>query len=447
MHVHRRSGVPRGHAMLAEPAVKQPAGAAPPCANSCFGCADSSMSWVYPGCYSPFWGMPLFGAGLPCPVPGAASASTAAPGVPSPSVAPEAPGTTEQGECAVSRTLCPHSTTGGLPSRPQAEPQQARAARGSPQGAQPQQQQQPPAPAAAAQGGAAPAAEGDGGAGAWRRGNEDALRDEEWSEEHLILRVLEWWRRAMDSGWVAEWVDTVMTEDVVLLDHTPEPRSIQVQGKQGLVQYYNKVLQLHFPGDSEISWNWSEVERVAPGEVRSLHRIQSWIGGKFRAIDVMYRHSLRGNKIRFITMTPLGCEEDWVLGRMENLLHWRPPPPPEGPAPPLTLGPGGVHMERPCRHNDWDNVRIKRGWIILRCRECHAQWRQRPSPEGRCHAFNTAAGCPHGQSCALLHVNHYKQTLQERQLHASSHRRGERDSGSPREGSPPSAPAGPRSAE
>ena len=30
----------------------------------------------------------------------------------------------------------------------------------------------------------------------------------------------------------------------------------------------------------------------------------------------------------------------------------------------------GVSLTRPCAHNSWDNVRIKRGWAILRCRIC-----------------------------------------------------------------------------
>eukprot|EP00659_Diplonema_papillatum_P015870 gene15870-24248_t len=35
--------------------------------------------------------------------------------------------------------------------------------------------------------------------------------------------------------------------------------------------------------------------------------------------------------------------------------------------------------DRPCEHNNWDSVRVKRKWCLLRCRECFGQWRIRAS--------------------------------------------------------------------
>ena len=66
---------------------------------------------------------------------------------------------------------------------------------------------------------------------------------------------------------------------------------------------------------------------------------------------------------------------------------------------------------RPCDHNEWDNVRIKRGEIMLRCRTCQEQWRA-PADTQRCQAF------PQNQctdsNCQHLHVHAHKQSLHDR---------------------------------
>eukprot|EP01062_Namystynia_karyoxenos_P046358 TRINITY_DN3469_c0_g2_i2.p1 TRINITY_DN3469_c0_g2~~TRINITY_DN3469_c0_g2_i2.p1 ORF type:complete len:985 (+),score=241.06 TRINITY_DN3469_c0_g2_i2:247-2955(+) len=68
-------------------------------------------------------------------------------------------------------------------------------------------------------------------------------------------------------------------------------------------------------------------------------------------------------------------------------------------------GDGHVPPVRPCDHNDWDSVRMKRGWAILRCRQCQRQWRICLSDWGkRCSAFITEAGCT-DSGCGLLHVH------------------------------------------
>jgi len=79
-------------------------------------------------------------------------------------------------------------------------------------------------------------------------------------------------------------------------------------------------------------------------------------------------------------------------------------------------GEGSVQLTRPCAHNSWDNVRLKRGWVILRCRECGSQWRQRPfnASGGRCRTFTGPGGCGLGTKCPLLHVHAVKRTVEER---------------------------------
>eukprot|EP00662_Eupelagonemidae_sp_cell21_P049952 gene49952-28589_t len=56
----------------------------------------------------------------------------------------------------------------------------------------------------------------------------------------------------------------------------------------------------------------------------------------------------------------------------------------------------------PCGHNNWDNHRAKRGWCVLRCRMCRAQWKRASAPAQEllpvvrfCDAFRGEPGCKH----------------------------------------------------
>ncbi len=68
---------------------------------------------------------------------------------------------------------------------------------------------------------------------------------------------------------------------------------------------------------------------------------------------------------------------------------------------------------RYCQDNSWDNVRVVRGAITLRCRRCQRQlrgpmdkvWRQ-----WRCKVPN----CSSDKRCGRFHIHHRKQTLVER---------------------------------
>ncbi|KAJ9461101.1 hypothetical protein DIPPA_02401 [Diplonema papillatum] len=72
-------------------------------------------------------------------------------------------------------------------------------------------------------------------------------------------------------------------------------------------------------------------------------------------------------------------------------------------------------MPRPnCGHNSWDNVRVIKGQVTLRCRVCQVQWRTHVDAVWRkrkCGFFNTASGCNQGHACAKLHLHPKKQSL------------------------------------
>eukprot|EP01064_Diplonema_japonicum_P001473 TRINITY_DN1094_c2_g1_i1.p1 TRINITY_DN1094_c2_g1~~TRINITY_DN1094_c2_g1_i1.p1 ORF type:complete len:203 (+),score=51.72 TRINITY_DN1094_c2_g1_i1:53-661(+) len=70
---------------------------------------------------------------------------------------------------------------------------------------------------------------------------------------------------------------------------------------------------------------------------------------------------------------------------------------------------------RCCEHNSWDNVRVCKKVMTLRCRVCQKQWRTPVDSvwELKCDAFG-AGKCPEGDSCLRMHIHYRKQTLEER---------------------------------
>eukprot|EP01059_Diplonema_ambulator_P001347 TRINITY_DN11121_c0_g1_i2.p1 TRINITY_DN11121_c0_g1~~TRINITY_DN11121_c0_g1_i2.p1 ORF type:complete len:166 (+),score=20.64 TRINITY_DN11121_c0_g1_i2:122-619(+) len=68
---------------------------------------------------------------------------------------------------------------------------------------------------------------------------------------------------------------------------------------------------------------------------------------------------------------------------------------------------------RPCNHNDWDDVRSRNGFKVLRCRVCQEKWRLASCDVSRCMAFLHDC-CPLDVTCHLLHVRRRKTTIVER---------------------------------
>eukprot|EP00755_Sulcionema_specki_P029333 Sspe_Gene.91943::Locus_63612_Transcript_2_2_Confidence_0.500_Length_1404::g.91943::m.91943 len=319
-------------------------------------------------------------------------------------------------------------------------------------------------------------------------------------ELEFMKGMSEWWRRAMNGGWVEKYIDVCMTDDVVVIDHIPSPRSVIVTGKTALCLYYNKILRMHFPLNPSVTWETHSFKKYANGKMTAQNDVRAeWPTGHTYVMKVIYEYQLEGHLVKALVMRPKDLPSDrvrtsrlinWNRGMQEfdpslwkqyrqeagissgsppcdhnhwdnlkvkrgwitlrcriclkewqqpadrqcasfnsphgcnddcSLLHvykYRLPDPMEQVEKKETAS--GVSLTRPCLHNSWDNVRIKRGWIILRCRICQAQWRQRPSSESRCHDFNTDEGCPQGHKCKLLHVHLFKQTLAERQAVAAA---------------------------
>eukprot|EP01064_Diplonema_japonicum_P039238 TRINITY_DN978_c4_g1_i1.p1 TRINITY_DN978_c4_g1~~TRINITY_DN978_c4_g1_i1.p1 ORF type:complete len:181 (+),score=35.77 TRINITY_DN978_c4_g1_i1:35-544(+) len=74
--------------------------------------------------------------------------------------------------------------------------------------------------------------------------------------------------------------------------------------------------------------------------------------------------------------------------------------------------PGSARMWWPCQHNDWDDVRTRKGIKVLRCRVCHVVWKQKSSGAARCMAYLHGC-CPYTSSeCQLPHVHRRKKARQ-----------------------------------
>eukprot|EP00754_Rhynchopus_humris_P024723 Rhum_TRINITY_DN14912_c12_g1::Rhum_TRINITY_DN14912_c12_g1_i1::g.128287::m.128287 len=86
--------------------------------------------------------------------------------------------------------------------------------------------------------------------------------------------------------------------------------------------------------------------------------------------------------------------------------------------PPSPSGDGT--LVRPCGHNDWDDVRQRKGVKVLRCRVCNVSWRwPRGAKRGdkgleRCIEFLNNRCTEPGPNCPLLHIRRFKKSLEDR---------------------------------
>ena len=83
----------------------------------------------------------------------------------------------------------------------------------------------------------------------------------------------------------------------------------------------------------------------------------------------------------------------------------------------------GNEIQVPCSHNSWDNVRVLRKVVTLRCRSCHEQWRSLVgevwrNKSLRCMKFGTRKGCD--GDCGRFHFHARKLRKDEKEEEATS---------------------------
>ena len=71
----------------------------------------------------------------------------------------------------------------------------------------------------------------------------------------------------------------------------------------------------------------------------------------------------------------------------------------------------------PCSHNSWENVRVRKGKMTVRCAACQGQWTHASDIVWRvmrCKEYSNRSGCWRGDSCSRLHFSRRKMLLTDR---------------------------------
>ena len=262
------------------------------------------------------------------------------------------------------------------------------------------------------------------------------------------------YQQAMEEGWVTEWIEGFMTNDIVINDTVGRPQPINCKGQSEVAKYYNAVLDSIWDnGRVSLTWKPRKFSSMGCGIVLAEYDIEVHPRNVSHTRQ-LWVYRVVGQKIAEMYVPPF-----LLFGNLEEMMEPFPPPtnhhfysrmfatvPPEEvdrppvdqtdivdaasmcapqecvdtPMPraagmhdcppyqchqypypyphiPAHDTPGnqslipdnvsiadsmpslassvpsisvGVSLTRPCHHNSWDNVRIKRGWAILRCRIC-----------------------------------------------------------------------------
>eukprot|EP00756_Hemistasia_phaeocysticola_P011131 Hpha_TRINITY_DN15090_c5_g3::TRINITY_DN15090_c5_g3_i3::g.123401::m.123401 len=239
-------------------------------------------------------------------------------------------------------------------------------------------------------------------------------------EEFLKMMVTQWESAISDPEWTTRWGGICFTEDFTLVDHTTAPRSLKAVGREAAKHYYLRQIEMDIAaggGRSTRRWETTgwEMDPGPPATLVLKAKVTwRWPEGDY-CLPLRVEGRARGMRCDVLELRPQDLPVQAGGRRAEDAVSWSPGD---------ELDPGlwrqwakestAVHINKPCGHNSWDNVRIRRGWVVLRCRECDAKWRQRPHSNERCPDFPTPQGCARGDACPQLHVHHTKRTAEER---------------------------------
>eukprot|EP00756_Hemistasia_phaeocysticola_P017442 Hpha_TRINITY_DN15538_c2_g1::TRINITY_DN15538_c2_g1_i4::g.107036::m.107036 len=160
-------------------------------------------------------------------------------------------------------------------------------------------------------------------------------------------------------------------------NRTPAPLSTDAEGTEGL--------QLHSPGSIATVGCMR-----SPDLMWSIHDAEEEESGSDDESMTDEGTSTRGRRRR-------------RRGRRGRV--WQPPAAPN------------TSVSRPCAHNSWDNVRVKKDKTTLRCRVCQLQWKVDHAEligGARCPDFGAHSRCPRGKQCGFIHIHRFKLNLSKR---------------------------------
>eukprot|EP01060_Flectonema_neradi_P014883 TRINITY_DN21567_c0_g2_i1.p1 TRINITY_DN21567_c0_g2~~TRINITY_DN21567_c0_g2_i1.p1 ORF type:complete len:298 (+),score=29.28 TRINITY_DN21567_c0_g2_i1:113-1006(+) len=208
----------------------------------------------------------------------------------------------------------------------------------------------------------------------------------------LVRRFFGDMLQGMHQGTIPEVYTSWLTEDIEWMSCKFIPLLYAV-GRKNCMVGYNHALN-HFLGGPNSSVIFTIHSVLMLGKDRTRITFKSDItspSGVPPTIKEMYAR-VRGNQICEILMMPAG----------ETIL-------PPSPRPKFELPPPSI--SRPCRHNNWDSVRIKNQIALLRCRICTSQWKIKVPQIKKCNNF-TEGTCTRPK-CPFLHIYVRKQTRAE----------------------------------
>eukprot|EP01059_Diplonema_ambulator_P022688 TRINITY_DN38008_c0_g1_i1.p1 TRINITY_DN38008_c0_g1~~TRINITY_DN38008_c0_g1_i1.p1 ORF type:complete len:320 (+),score=38.18 TRINITY_DN38008_c0_g1_i1:94-960(+) len=239
---------------------------------------------------------------------------------------------------------------------------------------------------------------------------------------------------AMERGAVSEYFDRWMHEEVTWVTAPELGIGVSAEGKEGACKLYNVILEKVFGGQKGlVEFELQDIAQTARDEVTvdfsisvpGVKHHRRWIIGLKEGLihSILAKENvvggIRGPSTIGSSSNDAGERLDLDGNASDD--DDRDPPPllPTSdidvhdisipPLPPPTLG-------RPCDHNQWDSVRVKRNHALLRCRECSAQWKLPADDIQKCPNF-AANSCANGPQCEMLHVYTRKQNKAQR--HAS----------------------------
>eukprot|EP01065_Artemidia_motanka_P016616 TRINITY_DN20241_c0_g1_i1.p1 TRINITY_DN20241_c0_g1~~TRINITY_DN20241_c0_g1_i1.p1 ORF type:complete len:292 (+),score=44.49 TRINITY_DN20241_c0_g1_i1:56-931(+) len=179
-----------------------------------------------------------------------------------------------------------------------------------------------------------------------------ALAKQDWTDYYV----------SMGTGTVASWISNRLTDDAVWAHSGGELPPGAVVGRAAITHHYNRVVEQAL--GRTVTWDIPSVEQTGPSVVlihaRGNIEREGYTIRKHFKVELVYR----GDRICSTRMhIEVVDEEGEGIPPKKSAVS---PESPTGSAPaskPPT-------MEKPCSHNNWDSVRVKRWWRILRCTLC-----------------------------------------------------------------------------
>eukprot|EP01064_Diplonema_japonicum_P021744 TRINITY_DN3130_c3_g1_i2.p1 TRINITY_DN3130_c3_g1~~TRINITY_DN3130_c3_g1_i2.p1 ORF type:complete len:248 (+),score=39.35 TRINITY_DN3130_c3_g1_i2:44-745(+) len=206
------------------------------------------------------------------------------------------------------------------------------------------------------------------------------------------------WQTAMEEGTVAEWVQTYLAQTVVVKD-TVKGKDITLRGHDQVCRYYNSVMS-SWGWNCTVMWGLDGAVQVGEGKMEIIFDIGVAPCPQKHVVKQIWTVTLQKNGFLIESIEASAAPLTYSVSPCSTR-SVTPVSTPECSSSESTI------PVPPCAHNTWENLRVKRGYAILRCRECSSQWRVRPTDITRCREFGKEIGrtCSRGAACTYVHIH------------------------------------------